>query len=278
MLRSAVRTTAAWARPLVARPAVAQHRGFAAAATSAQKRALDQDQLKGSGAPPPTPPPSSSSSPLPILLGGAVLVGAGVAYSQGLIPGLEAHPEEVTEQAEVVAKEEASASENEGGAPAAESSSTVLGKEEKVEKETPAVVEKETPATAQGNRVLKISLPAGKQRSTAAAATTEHPTGGNRVSMAPAKAEAQEDAPSVDRALQELQGSFSNESSLALQQARKELAQLSTVSLADLESMTPAQLKVRLIQVAKELEDRTKWEAVRLKEFLAMKEKEVQEE
>ena len=41
--------------------------------------------------------------------------------------------------------------------------------------------------------------------------------------------------------------------------------------------MTKSQLKVRLVQMARDLEERTKWEAVRLQEFLSMKEKEVED-
>jgi mitofilin len=41
--------------------------------------------------------------------------------------------------------------------------------------------------------------------------------------------------------------------------------------------MTQSQLKVRLVQMARDLEERTKWEAVRLQEFLSMKEKEVED-
>ena len=43
---------------------------------------------------------------------------------------------------------------------------------------------------------------------------------------------------------------------------------------SDLDSLSNAQLKARVAQLAAEMKDRTKWEAVRLKEFLAMKEKE----
>jgi len=45
----------------------------------------------------------------------------------------------------------------------------------------------------------------------------------------------------------------------------------------DLDSLTYSQLRIRVVQLASEMQDRTKWEAVRLKEFLKMKEKEVNE-
>ena len=82
--------------------------------------------------------------------------------------------------------------------------------------------------------------------------------------------------PSIDAALQELRGQLSQESSITLQEAREELAKLSSLDAKELDSLSPTQLKIRIIQLSKDLEDRTKWEAVRLKEFLAMKEQEVQ--
>ena len=45
----------------------------------------------------------------------------------------------------------------------------------------------------------------------------------------------------------------------------------------DLDELSTAQLKARVVQLASEMKDRTKWEAVRLKELLAMKEKEAAE-
>lgn len=45
--------------------------------------------------------------------------------------------------------------------------------------------------------------------------------------------------------------------------------------LVDLETLTPAQLRIRVVQLVSEMAERTKWEAVRLKEFLQLKEREV---
>jgi hypothetical protein len=73
-----------------------------------------------------------------------------------------------------------------------------------------------------------------------------------------------------------LRDQLSQESSITLKEARQELAKLSSLDTKELDTMTPTQLKIRLIQLSKDLEERTKWEAVRLKEFLAMKEQEVQ--
>ena len=82
--------------------------------------------------------------------------------------------------------------------------------------------------------------------------------------------------------IQELKKELHQRSDTALEQAHTELAKLGTYkvsggSLDDLDKMTQAQLKVRLVQMARDLEERTKWEAVRLQEFLNMKEKEVED-
>mmetsp|Transcript_53936 Transcript_53936/g.60302 ORF Transcript_53936/g.60302 Transcript_53936/m.60302 type:complete len:371 (+) Transcript_53936:253-1365(+) len=65
----------------------------------------------------------------------------------------------------------------------------------------------------------------------------------------------------------------------AITEAHTELAKLCSMNMMneELDSMTSSQLKVRLVQMAKDLEERTKWEAVRLQEFLSIKEKEVED-
>jgi len=52
-------------------------------------------------------------------------------------------------------------------------------------------------------------------------------------------------------------------------------ANLDDSFLSDLDSLTDGQLRIRVVQLAAELGERTKWEAVRLQEFLTRKEKEV---
>ena len=47
--------------------------------------------------------------------------------------------------------------------------------------------------------------------------------------------------------------------------------------LKGLDEASLSELKIRVVQLASEMNERTKWEAVRLREFLAMKEKEVGE-
>jgi len=77
-------------------------------------------------------------------------------------------------------------------------------------------------------------------------------------------------------AMSELQTSNSLENSHTLATAKAALqSDLDATYFSDLEKLTNAQLKVRVVQLATEMTDRTKWEAVRLKEFLSMKEKEV---
>lgn len=79
--------------------------------------------------------------------------------------------------------------------------------------------------------------------------------------------------------IEELKKQLNEKASSALQEAHTELAKLGSMDVmgTDLDKMTPSQLKVRLVQMARDLEERTKWEAVRLQEFLAMKEKEVED-
>eukprot|EP00584_Thalassiosira_punctigera_P001672 CAMPEP_0172538634 /NCGR_PEP_ID=MMETSP1067-20121228/9990_1 /TAXON_ID=265564 ORGANISM="Thalassiosira punctigera, Strain Tpunct2005C2" /NCGR_SAMPLE_ID=MMETSP1067 /ASSEMBLY_ACC=CAM_ASM_000444 /LENGTH=652 /DNA_ID=CAMNT_0013324175 /DNA_START=129 /DNA_END=2087 /DNA_ORIENTATION=- len=77
-------------------------------------------------------------------------------------------------------------------------------------------------------------------------------------------------------AMSELQSTTSLENSQTLAAAKAALrSDLDESYFADLESLSPGELRVRIVQLATEMSDRTKWEAVRLKEFLAMKEKEV---
>jgi len=77
-------------------------------------------------------------------------------------------------------------------------------------------------------------------------------------------------------AMSELQSSNSLENSQTLAAAKAALrSDLDAEYFSDLEQLSNAELRVRVVQLATEMSDRTKWEAVRLKEFLSMKEKEV---
>ena len=236
------------------------------AATSREKRALNQTQVGGDGAskPPAGYPPSGppvagggggGSSTVPLIIGGLAVVGGGIAYSQGLIPGISPHPEEVEEQ-----KEEARASKD---APKQATPASTLPADEEA---------------ASGNRVIQIALPLGSKRSAPPASSAGHPVGGNKVEMHPSAAVyPSENTPTVDSALKELHSQLSEETSRALTEAHKELAKLSSLDISEMDELSPTQLKIRLVQLSKDLEERTKWEAVRLKEFLAMKEKEVED-
>jgi len=77
-------------------------------------------------------------------------------------------------------------------------------------------------------------------------------------------------------AMSELQSNQSLQNSKTLAAAQAALrSDLDRQYFSDLDTLSPSELRTRVIQLATEMSDRTKWEAVRLKEFLAMKEKEV---
>eukprot|EP00548_Thalassiothrix_antarctica_P001958 CAMPEP_0194145858 /NCGR_PEP_ID=MMETSP0152-20130528/18876_1 /TAXON_ID=1049557 /ORGANISM="Thalassiothrix antarctica, Strain L6-D1" /LENGTH=616 /DNA_ID=CAMNT_0038846217 /DNA_START=27 /DNA_END=1877 /DNA_ORIENTATION=+ len=83
---------------------------------------------------------------------------------------------------------------------------------------------------------------------------------------------------SVLEATKELTALTQGKSSETLKKAHQVLRSSVDESLfSDLENLTAAQLRVRVVQLGTEMMERTKWEAMRLKEFLAMKEKEVGE-
>jgi hypothetical protein len=84
---------------------------------------------------------------------------------------------------------------------------------------------------------------------------------------------------SVEEATRELMASKASANDKTLQKAHQALRSTVDESLySDLEQLSPAELRVRVVQLGTEMTERTKWEAVRLKEFLAMKEKEVGEQ
>ena len=79
--------------------------------------------------------------------------------------------------------------------------------------------------------------------------------------------------------IEALKKQWNSQSDKALAEAHTELAKLSSLDMMseEIDTLTSSQLKVRLIQLAKDLEERTKWEAVRLQEFLSMKEREIED-
>ena len=83
------------------------------------------------------------------------------------------------------------------------------------------------------------------------------------------------DTSSTIKAIEHLQSASTLEAAKSLIQSHQALwSSLDSTFFADLDSLSPAQLKARVVQLATEMKDRTQWEAVRLKEFLALKEKE----
>eukprot|EP00804_Cyclotella_cryptica_P012891 CCRYP_002247-RB/>CCRYP_002247-RB protein AED:0.19 eAED:0.19 QI:94/1/1/1/0.5/0.33/3/245/620 len=84
--------------------------------------------------------------------------------------------------------------------------------------------------------------------------------------------------PSSASAISELQSKARAETSSALATAQANLrTDLDQTFLSDLDSLSPSQLRIRIVQLVAEMTDRTKWEAIRIQEFLSLKEKEVGE-
>ena len=82
--------------------------------------------------------------------------------------------------------------------------------------------------------------------------------------------------PSSASAVQELRSQTQSELSSTLLSAQADLrSDLDHTFLQDLDTLSPTQLRTRLVQLVAELSDRTKWEAVRIAEYTALKEKEV---
>ena len=164
------------------------------------------------------------------------------------------------------------------------------GEVEGVQEAVAAIAEEEKKTKAAAEEMAKAAK-------VAAEATSKAKKQANVVTAKEPEAATSEDAPiatnativtsSIDESkimaeIQELKKELHQRSDTALEQAHTELAKLGTYkvtggSLDDLDKMTQAQLKVRLVQMARDLEERTKWEAVRLQEFLNMKEKEVED-
>jgi len=248
-----------------------RRRWLAAAATSRQKRALNKDQLKGesstavsgSDTSKSTTPTSSSSSTasappsggggagsklLPIGVGLAGL--AGIAY-YNMAPG-----------SAPVAKEESVPSDTEQQ-PAAEPDA-----KKQADSDGP-------------HRVVSIQVPSKMKGSSSGSkppAIPTHPEGGNRVGVKPKAPElvvVNVDPVMTEEAIAALKESTAKRASEAVVESHVSLwSSMDESFFADLDSLNSSQLKARIVQLVTEMKDRTKWEAVRLKEFLAMKEKE----
>lgn len=165
----------------------------------------------------------------------------------------------------------------------------VVAKKETAPATVAAVAEEAVETAAGPNKVSTIDMPA-TMRNTATATQdtqvtpTQHPTDGHRVHIAPPGPGPEPEHDTTDRALAALRSSVSAAAEEALLANHSTMWAATTVSTAkpgpfdDLDELAPAALKARIVQLATELSDRTRWEALRLKEFLAMKEQEVSNE
>lgn len=261
-------------------------RRWYAAATSAQKRALDKAQLEGQGKDsskpdsPSSTPPTGAAAPggsdggdntMPIAIGVAALVAAGGGAYYYF--GKEKQPAKKPASPEKKEKEEKKEEKKE------------KKKEEKKEPPRSAVQKEPSEPTSVkaddgSNRVIQIKLPLneGKRGDPSDMPAVSHPAGGNRVTGLPQSAMI---APvsttvSVKDSLKELQASIEKETSEVAKRANEEAMRSFDTSLFDgLDDLDREQLKARALKLASEMHERTRWEALRLKEFLTLKEKEV---
>mmetsp|Transcript_5896 Transcript_5896/g.8851 ORF Transcript_5896/g.8851 Transcript_5896/m.8851 type:complete len:468 (+) Transcript_5896:42-1445(+) len=138
-----------------------------------------------------------------------------------------------------------------------------------VTRQPQSVVKPTTSLLRQRNIVFRTGLPLSSSSSSSSSPPMEE-----------TKAE-ETTTPSTDliaEAQKELVSVTSGKIDIALQQAHATMrATLDEAFLKDLETLNEAELRVRIVQLASEMGERTKWEAVRLREFLGMKEKEVSE-
>lgn len=295
--------------------------------TSAQKRALDKQQLQGkkpsetvppdppaSKPPPPAatpPPPTTSTTQItstPTTAGGnnsllpvAAMVAAGGAagfyyyyYSSSTSPSgatsvavstVETRPPDTsvaeTSSPDMPSKEEKEVTTATISEPVNSSSGEAVAGDE--------AVGQSLTLPSEGNRVASISIPSkmrNVESGTEPVPVPSHPESGHRVhTILPAKMkekspmmpEEQSPPPIADKtstvkALEKLQTTMREEAVESLIRSHQSVWQF-----RDLDDQNPAELKARIVQLATELQDRTKWEAIRLKEFLIMKEKETEE-
>jgi hypothetical protein len=138
----------------------------------------------------------------------------------------------------------------------------------------------ESAASSEGNRVRSIEVPSKMKNSAAETISApSHPVKGNRVGLQSSSKVAvpvvMEDSSATESAIQELNNSVTEKAVTSLVKSHQSLwSAMDESFFADLDALNSSQLKARVVQLATEMKDRTKWEAVRLKEFLAMKEQE----
>ena len=294
-MRSCVTKTAAGGHPRGGLPralplALAYHtHNVDAAATGAQKRALQPHQISPSTKVPPgggaaaaasvNSNSGGSSNNNNLVMGAAVAAGAagaGYYYYTTTIANTTINTKTTTDDAT-------------GAAMDTNGNTTVTTQKEKAAevsngvKDTPVIPSTpssdETKVTS-NNRVTTIQVPSKmKNRHPAPAVVEEHPPQGNRVvtivSPPPVSP-----ATTAAAAVPELPLSSSSTTSTAAMESL--IASHSSVWSTHSNSQqqpppqsTMEQLQQRIGQLQMELQDRTKWEAIRLKEFLIMKEREV---
>lgn len=212
---------------------------------------------------------------LPIAIGGSVLAG-GILYYTNNVP-LKPRLSQITsalppqKNESKPAKEQAARQATAPGAP-----EPVVEKADAVQE---AAATNTTDAGNSSSRVVSIQVPSKmKNSSKESAPTPSHPEKGNRVSMMPGKAATTAAAVADDSvtksAMQELTESNTARATESLIESHQTLwASMDEAFFKDLDDLNNSQLKARVVQLATEMKDRTKWEAVRLKEFMAMKEK-----
>lgn len=279
--------------------------------TSSQKRALNKQQLEGEAKkaqgggdaikPASVPPASDGTSSSGGGGGGALMAllavggAVGAAYYNDMIPkeylpdflkdSVPAVAAPVESKREKASKELKQAVQEVKAAQAAEKSKKEQPKKEDAAKpEEPEQIEH----PADGNRVTNEKLNSfyskvndGKAKEDelqevqeAAAKTTQYKEG-ETVTISK---EVDTTLPSSASAIRELQTKSQSETSTAIATAQATLrSDLDQTFLADLDSLSSSQLRTRLIQLVAEMSDRTKWEAIRIQEFLSLKEKEVGE-
>lgn len=281
--------------------------------TSAQKRSLKKEQITPTVEPPApaggTTNTTSGSTGggggggyfLP-LVAAVAAAGGGGAYYMDLIPSSLLGKEEEKETEEP--KEGVKSNDD------ANAKKTDVAKEEekaevivKLEEKTEVIVKKEEKKQEKaektdhvGNRVLKIQAPSGTGRISQPLPEVKHREGGSRVTVEQfssvyggksfkegTKVDTSDSAPTGSTAVaakDELTASSIGRSMIDEELAKAHAtmkASMDDTYLKDLENLNPSDLKIRIVQLASEMSERTKWEAVRLREFLAMKEKEVGE-
>jgi hypothetical protein len=234
------------------------------AGTAKQKRSLDPQQLEGNkGATPKAavPPPPYEETPLgvsPSSGGGDYMLPVAVVAS--FVAGGAYYYLNVREQPK----------------PAGEVAEITMSNPPK-KTTTPKREKIEPVALSAGNHVRSIEVPSKMKNSAAGTISApSHPVNGNRVAMHPSsKKVVIEDSSMTENAIKELNNSVTEKAAESLVKSHQSLwSAMDESFFADLDSLNNAQLKARVVQLATEMKDRTKWEAVRLKEFLAMKEQE----